>query len=182
MLQLMEKQEKQHREEMQLLASQLGAGSVAGAGPSLFTQVGSPTFVAFEPSTELWKDYLARFETFVGANSVPNAKQPQVFLINQSGTTYKLLCTLAGQFTPAKDVKELSLDEIIKMMEEQFDPKCFVVHERYKFWSDMNHKPGETVQELAAWIRQQAATCNFTAIKDPQDENMRTKFICSIKN
>ena len=63
MLQLMEKQDRQHREEMQLLASQLGAGGVAGAGPSLFTLVGSPTFVAFEPSTELWKDYLARFKT-----------------------------------------------------------------------------------------------------------------------
>ena len=167
---------------MQLLDSQLGVGSVAGAGPSLFTQVGSPTFVAFEPSTELWKDYLARFKTFMGANSIPNTKQPQVFLTNQSATRYKLLCTLASQFNPPKDVNELSLDEIIKMMEEQFDPKRFVVRERYKFWSDMNRKPGETVQELAARIRQQAATCDFAAIKDPQDESMRTKFICSIKN
>ena len=182
MLQLMEKQERQHREEMQLLTSQLGAGGVAGAGPSLFAQVGSPTFVSFEPSTELWKDYLARFKTFVGANSIPNAKQSQVFLTNQSATIYKLLCTLASQFNPPKDVNELSLDEIIKMMEEQFDPKRFVVRERYKFWSDMNRKPGETVQELAARIRQQAATCDFTAIKDPQDESMRTKFICSVKN
>ena len=57
-----------------------------------------------------------------------------------------------------------------------------MVRERYKFCSDMNRKPGETVQELAARIRQQAATCDFTAIKDPQDESMRTKFICSIKN
>ena len=153
MLQLMEKQERQHREEMQLLASQLGAGGVAGAGPSLFAQVGSPTFVSFEPSTELWKDYLARFKTFVGANSIPNAKQSQVFLTNQSATIYKLLCTLASQFNPPKDVNELSLDEIIKMMEEQFDLKRFVVRERYKFWSDMNRKPGETVQELAARIR-----------------------------
>ena len=182
MLQLMEKQERQHREEMQLLASQLGVGSVAGAGPSLFTQMGSPTFIAFEPSTELLKDYLARFKTFVSANSIPNTKQPQVFLTNQSATTYKLLCTLAGQFNPPKDVNELSFDEIVKMMEEQLDPKRFVVRERYKFWSDMSRKPGETVQELAARIRQQAATCDFTAIKDPQDESMRTKFICSIKN
>ena len=79
-------------------------------------------------------------------------------------------------------MNELTLDEIITIMEEQFDPKRFVVRERYRFWSNMNRKPGETVQELAARIRQQAATCNFTAIKDPQDDSMRTKFICSIKN
>ena len=182
MLQLIEKQERQHREEMKLLASQVRVGSVAGAGPLLFTQVGSPTLVAFEPSTELWKDYLTRFKTFVGANSIPNTKQPQVFLTNQSATTYKLMCTLAGQFNPPKDVNELSLDEVIKRMEEQFDPKHFMVRERHRLWSDMSCKPGETVQELAARIRQQAATCNFTAIKDPQDESMRTKFICSIKN
>ena len=64
MIQLMEKQERQHREEMQLLASQLGASGVAGGGPSLITQMGSPNFVAFEPSTELWKDYL--FQDFCG--------------------------------------------------------------------------------------------------------------------
>ena len=79
MVQLMEKQERQHREEMQLLVSQLGAGGVAGAGTSIFTQVGSPTLIAFEPSTELWKDYLARFKTFVGATSIPNATQSEVF-------------------------------------------------------------------------------------------------------
>ena len=111
MLQLMEKQERQHREEMQLLASQLGAGGVAGAGPSLFAQVGSPPFVSFEPPTDLWKDYLARFKTFVGANSIPTAKQSHVFLTNQSATIYKLLCTLASQFNPPKDVNELSLDD-----------------------------------------------------------------------
>ena len=37
-------------------------------------------------------------------------------------------------------------------------------------------------KRLAAKIRQQAATCDFTAITDPQEESMRTKCICSIKN
>ena len=46
----------------------------------------------------------------------------------------------------------------------------------------MQRKPGETIQELAARIRQAAATCDFTSIKDPQDEAMRTRFICSVNN
>ena len=43
-------------------------------------------------------------------------------------------------------------------------------------------KPGETVLELAARIRQAAATCNFSAIEDPLDNLVRTRFICSINN
>ena len=72
--------------------------------------------------------------------------------------------------------------EIETYMKHQFDPKRFVVRERFKFWSEMQRKPGESVLELAARIRQAAATCNFTAIKDPLDEALRTRFICSINN
>ena len=59
-----------------------------------------PSFASFDPTSELWKDYKARFETFVGANSIPEAKYAQVFLTNQFPTLYKLLDTLAGQHTP----------------------------------------------------------------------------------
>ena len=51
-----------------------------------------------------------------------------------------------------------------------------------KFWSDMKRKPGETIPELASRIRQDAATCDFQSIKDPLDEALRTKFICSVDN
>ena len=67
-------------------------------------------------------------------------------------------------------------------MKAQFDPKLFVVRERFKFWSNMERKPGETLQELAARIRQDAATCDFPSIKDPQDEALRQRFICSVNN
>jgi transposase InsO family protein len=67
-------------------------------------------------------------------------------------------------------------------MKEQFDHKRFIVRERFKFWSDMKRKPGETIQELATRIRQDAATCDFPSIKDPQDEALRTRFICSVNN
>ena len=35
---------------------------------------------------------------------------------------------------------------------------------------------------MAARIRQDTATCNFSSIEDPQDEAMRTRFICSVGN
>ena len=50
------------------------------------------------------------------------------------------------------------------------------------FWSDMQRKPGETLQELVARIRQDTATCDFPSITDPLDENLRQRFICSVNN
>ena len=38
------------------------------------------------------------------------------------------------------------------------------------------------IQELAACIHQDATTCNFSAIEDPQNEAIRTQCICSIGN
>ena len=46
----------------------------------------------------------------------------------------------------------------------------------------MKRKPGETVHELAARIRQDAVTCDFTSTADPLDEALRICFICSISS
>jgi len=67
-------------------------------------------------------------------------------------------------------------------MKQQFDPKRFIVRERFKFWSEMQRKPGKSVLELAARIREAAATCDFSAIQDPLNEALHTRFICSINN
>ena len=60
---------------------------------------------------------------------------------------------------------ELTIDEIATFMKNQFDPTHYIIRERFKFWSNMLWKPGETVQELAARIRQDAVTCDFASIK-----------------
>ena len=93
-----------------------------------------------------------------------------------------MLRNLAAQQQPVKSIHELTMNDIQTFMAEQFDPKRFVVRERFKFWSDMKRKPGETIPELASRIRQDAATCDFQSIKDPLDEALRTKFICSVDN
>ena len=46
----------------------------------------------------------------------------------------------------------------------------------------MQRKPGETVTEFKRRVQQDAAKCDFDAIKDRQDEAMQTRFICSIRN
>jgi hypothetical protein len=89
---------------------------------------------------------------------------------------------MASQQSPAKDINELSIDDIAESMRTQFDPTRYIVRERFKFWSDMKRRPGESILELAARIRQDAVTCDFVSIKDPLDEAMRTRFMCFVNN
>ena len=74
------------------------------------------------------------------------------------------------------------MDQIIAYMKVQFDPTCFVIRERFKFWTTMQRRPGESIHELAVRIRRAAATCDFASIADPLDEALRTRFICSVNN
>ena len=85
----------------------------------------------------------------------------------------KKLANLAAQQTPSKYINKLTILEIADFMKEQFDPKLFIVRGRFKFWRDIQRKPGQTLQELAAGIRQDAATCDFPSTQDPQDETLR---------
>ena len=140
------------------LIKQLGRQDGAGNVSSATAHYAMPSFPAFDPSAELWKDYWARFQTFAKANAVPMERLPQVFLTNQTSVTYKLLSTLSAQQAPAKEVNDLSMDDIAAFMDAQYDPKRFIVRERFRFWSEMQRKPGETVQELAARIRQDDQT------------------------
>eukprot|EP00914_Ancora_sagittata_P022662 GHVO01044975.1.p1 GENE.GHVO01044975.1~~GHVO01044975.1.p1 ORF type:complete len:278 (+),score=45.87 GHVO01044975.1:510-1343(+) len=166
----------QQREQMDIMKTMLGKSPAPLAAS---TSSSTPTFAPFDATAELWTDYWARFCTFTGANSVPDDRKAQVFLTNQTSTVYKLL---ASQQTPPKDINKLTMDEIVNFMKDQFDPKRFTIRERFKFWSELQRKPGETIQELAARIRQDAATCDFSSIQDPQDEALRTRFIRSVGN
>ena len=123
-----------------------------------------------------------RFETFVGANSILEATYAQVFLTSQSPTIYKLLDTLVGQQTPRIRGNDLSMTQIREFVEEQFDPKQFVVQERYKFWSLEKHQPRESPNNLAARLRQAAAICDFPSMKNWLDDLLRTAFICKVNN
>ena len=175
-------QNKQHQEQMTMLQEQLKTLQSSLNNPRENVPTPMASFQPFDSTSELWTDYLARFRTFVTANSIPDNKQAQIFLTNQSNSVYKMLSNLAAQQQPVKSIHELTMNDIQMFMAEQFDPKRFVVRERFKFWSDMKRKPGETIPELASRIRQDAATCDFQSIKDPLDEALRTKFICSVDN
>ena len=113
---------------------------------------------------------------------MPDSRVAKVFLPNQTATIYKLLSTLAAQEAPPRTVNNHTVTRNTAIYDESIPPKKFVVRERFCYWSDMKRKSGETVQELAARIRQAAATCGSANIENPLDEALRTRFICLINN
>ena len=116
-------------------------------------------------------------------STLPGHQRPSKDINKLTTTTiYKLLSTLSGHQRPSKDINKLTMEDITAFMNGQFDPTQFIVRERFKFWSDTKRKPGETVQELAVCIRQDAAKCDFTSINDLQEEAMRTRLISAINN
>ena len=69
----------------------------------------TPHFVAFVSTSELWEVYWSRFNTFLKTHAVPEERQAQVFLTNQSGTIYMPLSHLAAQNSLAKQINDLSI-------------------------------------------------------------------------
>ena len=89
-------------------------------GPGPVASVASiPKFALFYPMLELSKDYRARLYTVARANSIPKEKVAQVFLTNQTTSTYKLLCILPGQQAPPKNINALTMKDIAQFMEGQ---------------------------------------------------------------
>ena len=78
----------------------------------------------------------------------------------------------------------MKFSDITDSMSSHYDPTQFTVisRERYKFWSTIKRKPGETPTELAVRVQQMATTCVFPAFKNLLDEAMRNCFICTINN
>ena len=175
-----QQQEERHQQQLTVMQQQLdeqrkSAGTFA-------SQKQTPPYPAFDLTAELWKDYLLRFKTVVRANSVSDDKLALVFLTNQTRDTYKLINNYASQQDTPTTADNMKFSDIAEFMSQHYDPTKFTVRERYKFWSSIKRKPGETPTELAARVRQMATTCDFPAIKNLLNEAMRTRFICAINN
>ena len=131
-----EEQERRHEEQMKVLREIIDkrSSSTENEGrPTISTAVATPNFPAFDSSTELWSDCWSRFCTFSTAHFVPESKKPKVFLTYQTSTIYKMLSNLAAQESPAREINALSMEQISEYMKKQFDPKRFVVRERFRF-------------------------------------------------
>ena len=84
----------EHQEQMTMLQEQLKILQSSLNNPRENVPTPMASFQPFDSTSELWTDYLARFRTFVTANSIPDNKQAQIFLITTNLTPFtKCLAT-----------------------------------------------------------------------------------------
>ena len=121
------------------------------AGGTMTPQHQTAPVPAFDSTSELWKDYLLRFETFVNDNSVPGEKKTLVFLTNMTSGTYKLMTNYASQQDVPTTANVMQFSDLTDFMSSHYEPTQFTVRERYKFWSTIKRKPGETSTERQLW-------------------------------
>ncbi|KAL5471215.1 hypothetical protein EMCRGX_G029307 [Ephydatia muelleri] len=82
--------------QQRVVAATVGSAKEADGVPTpAATAATIPSFVPFDATAELMDGLLGKFQTFLGANSVPVEKRAQMILTNQSRVTYKLLSNLA---------------------------------------------------------------------------------------
>lgn len=126
----------------------------------------------FHPDNEQWTAYVERMELFFEAHDVDDAKQVATLLSSVGASTYGLLRNLVQPEKP----KDKTLDEIVGILSDYFEPKPLVIAERFRFRRCVQ-KIDATVAQFAAELKQLAARCNFG---DRLDEALRDGFVSGI--
>ena len=127
----------------------------------------------FRHGVDTVDDYVDRFELYTVANDITNDdKKRAVFLTSVGATTYALLTNL---LRPAKPQSK-SLDDLVRLMRDNMEPKAIVIAERYKFYK-RNQKEGETIASYIAELCRLARKCEF---KDYLNTALRDQLVCGL--
>ena len=127
------------------------------------------------PETDDVATYLERVELYFIANETPEEKQVLIFLNVIGGTAYGLLRSLLAPDDP----KDKSLDALIKLLKDHYEPKRNIVAERFHFHR-RDQKPGESLSDYVAELRRLAARCSFD--RAYLEEVLRDRFICGVQS
>lgn len=128
----------------------------------------------FNPENEQWTAYVERMELFFDAHDVDKDKQVATLLSSVGASTYGLLRNLVQPLKP----RDKTFDEIVEILSDYYEPKPLVIAERFRFRRCVQ-KPGATVAQFAAELKQLAARCDFG---DRLDEALRDGFVSGIDN
>ena len=84
----------------------------------------------FEDGPQEWASYVERFEQFLFANDITEAKKVMAtFLTAVGAKTYELLKDIVAPAKPS----EPKFEEVVEHLNKHYDPKPLVIAERFKF-------------------------------------------------
>ena len=99
------------------------------------------TITQFVPGEEDWTAYVERLNYYFIANEVTGVAKKRSILLSACGPkTYKLFRSLV----PADKIDETAYDELVKLVQQYYDPKPSKIVQRYKF-NTRARRDGESV-------------------------------------
>ncbi|XP_063076975.1 uncharacterized protein LOC134466977 [Engraulis encrasicolus] len=128
----------------------------------------------FDESGEQWATYIERFEHYVVANDIPEAKKVSILFSVMGSKTYGLLRSLVAPVTPGTK----TYDEVVTVLKDHFTPKPLVIAERFRFHK-RNQGEGEAIAQYVAVLKKLSEHCEFGAYLE---EALRDRFVCGLKS
>ncbi|XP_075550765.1 uncharacterized protein LOC142584546 [Dermacentor variabilis] len=128
----------------------------------------------FDPKTQKFESYLERFEHFLTANDIADAKRLPVFLTVIGPEAYEVLRSLVVPATPG----EKSYAEVKRLLKEHYSPRSSVIAERCKFNRRVQQE-GESVEVFIVELKHLVRKCDYG---DFLQDALQDRLVAGIRN
>lgn len=128
----------------------------------------------FNPDDETVTAYLERFDLFAEVNNIADNKKVATLLTVIGARHYSLI---QGLVSPTKP-KDKTLAELQVILQQHFDPEPIVIAQRFHFYQ-RSQKPGESLADYLAGLRQLASRCKFGTFLS---EALRDRLVCGLQS
>ncbi|XP_050038415.1 uncharacterized protein [Dermacentor andersoni] len=110
----------------------------------------------YDPKVQNFESYVERFEHYVRANEIAEAKKLSVFLTVIGAEAYEILKNLVVPLLPG----DKTFAEVKELLQSHYNPKTSVIAERCKFNRrvQLDH---ESVEDFVVELKHLARKCNF---------------------
>lgn len=129
-------------------------------------------FGEFDMKTGSWQTYCERLEMYFLVNAVKEELKLPTLIAFMGEPAYELLVNLCSPKKPAN----MTLTEVVKVMQEHLQPNPSILAERFKF-RQRRQQAGESISDYVAELKKITRYCEFgTSL----DDNLRDQFVCGI--
>lgn len=128
----------------------------------------------FDPKVCRFSVYVDRFKQILAFNEIEPPKDVGLFIIALGDAHFELLTNLLAPTKP----ETLKLDELIKVLQDHFDPAVNELAERYRFRS-RTQKEGEDLTSYFSHLKQLSLNCNYDTTLD---DTLKEQFIIGIRD
>ena len=142
---------------------------IVGRSPRVLGSLGE-----FDPKTDNISFYLERLQLYFEANTVEEDRKVAVLLIVVGARTYETLRSLLAPTLP----RDKSFEELLGVLKKHFDPQPLVIGERFRCYQ-RSQKPGESIADFIADLRQLSIKCDFWSFLD---QALRDRFVCGVRS